>query len=190
MFKLKHNIINCNIFIENYNIKVGGDKMGAKIIIDFVKKNKLTYFIGILFMFSASFIQTLFPKVLGSTIDVLKQENFSADKVKLNIFFMFLIAAGTFVCTYIWRNLVIGNSRKIECYIREKLFDHLQKLTPEFYSRRKTGDLIAYAINDISAVRMAFGPAAIMSINGLALCIASIYSMAEAINWRLTLMSL
>jgi ATP-binding cassette subfamily B protein len=169
---------------------VGGGKMGIKLIFDFIKKHKLSYIIGIAFMFSASYIQTLFPKVLGNTIDILKVDNFSSKSVMVNILLLFLIAAGTFSCTYAWRNLVIGNARKIECFMREKLFTHFQKLTPEFYSRRKTGDLIAYAINDISAVRMTFGPATAMTINGLVVCLASIYSMSRAINWRLTLITL
>lgn len=164
--------------------------MGKKIIIDFLKKHKFSYSVGIIFMLLSSFVQTLFPKVLGNTIDILKMNHFDTKLVELNILYMMLIAFGTFACTYMWRNLVIGNGRGLECYLRENLFDHFQKLSPEFYNKRKTGDLIAYAINDISAVRMSVGPATAMSINGVVICAASIYSMCEAINWRLTLMSL
>ena len=141
-------------------------------------------------MLSSSYIQTLFPKLLGSTIDILKVEHFSAWSVKVNIFYMVLVAIGTFTFTYIWRNLFIGNARKLECYLRETLFIHFQELSPEFYNKKKTGDLIAYSINDISAIRMTFGPATAMTINGLAICIASVYSMSQAINWKLTLMAL
>lgn len=63
-------------------------------------------------------------------------------------------------------------------------------MSPEFYNRRKTGDLIAYAINDISAVRMTFGPATAMSINGIVVCSVSVFSMASAVNWKLTMLSL
>jgi ATP-binding cassette, subfamily B, multidrug efflux pump len=164
--------------------------MGKKLIFDFIKKHKISYIIGIVFMLVSSYVQTLFPKVLGSTIDILKVDNFSTKSVMGNILFLFLIAVGTFTCTYAWRNLIIGNARKIECYMRERLFKHFQELTPEFYNKRKTGDLIAYAINDISAVRMTFGPATAMSINGLVVCAASIYSMCMAVNWRLTVITL
>lgn len=164
--------------------------MGKNIILDFFKKNKIKYIIGIIFMLLSSFIQTLFPKVLGAAIDVLKKNHFDTRIVKTKILYILLIGAGAFLCTYIWRNLVIGNGRKLECSLREKLFKHMQKLSPEFYNAKKTGDLIAYAINDISAVRMTFGPAAAMAINGIVVCISSIYLMSRAINWRLTLMSL
>ena len=164
--------------------------MGKNIILDFFKKNKIKYIIGIIFMLLSSFIQTLFPKVLGAAIDVLKENHFDTRIVNTKILYILLIGAGTFLCTYIWRNLVIGNGRKLECSLREKLFNHMQKLSPEFFNAKKTGDLIAYSINDISAVRMTFGPAAAMSINGIVVCISSIYLMSQAINWRLTLMSL
>ena len=158
--------------------------MGKKILINFIKEHKVSYIIGVVFMLLTSYIQTLFPKVLGNTIDILKMNNFAPKSVYVNIVYILLIAAGTFASMYAWRNLVIGNARNLECCLREKLFDHFQKLSPEFYNRRKTGDLIAYAINDINAVRMTFGPATAMSINGIVICIISVYSMSKAINWR------
>lgn len=164
--------------------------MGKKILTQFIRDHRFSYIAGVLFMLLSSYVQTLFPKVLGNMVDILKNRGFRSSAVYADIYYILLIAAGTFVFTYIWRNLVIGNARKLECHLREKLFDHFQLLSPEFYTRRKTGDLIAYAINDINAVRQTFGPASSMSINGVVVCVISVYSMANAIDWRLTLMSL
>lgn len=164
--------------------------MSKNIIKNFIRDNLLTYIAGLIFMLTSSYVQTLFPKVLGNTIDILKNPDFNHHSVIMNIFYILLIASGTFISTYIWRNLVIGNGRKLECTLRENLFDHFQKLSPEFYNKRKTGDLIAYAINDITAVRMTIGPATAMAINGVVICAASIYSMTQAINWKLTMLSL
>lgn len=164
--------------------------MGKKLIKDFIIKRKFSYAVGILFMLMTSYIQSLFPKILGDTIDILKQYDFNPVLVKYNIAYILLIALGTFICMYAWRKFIIGNARNLECYLREKLYDHFQKLTPQFYSFKKTGDLMAYAVNDISAVRMTFGPATAKSINGIVICIISIYSMSRAINWRLTLLSI
>lgn len=156
----------------------------------FFKRNIAAYGIGLVFVFLAAYIQTLFPKVLGETIDILKLKNFDSKLVKWNILLMVGIGVGAFLFTYVWRNLIIGNGRKMECYLREMLFDHLQRLSPEFYNKRKTGDLIAYATNDVSAVRMAFGPAAALAANGIVICIASIFSMAQTISLKLTFLSL
>ena len=164
--------------------------MENSILFDFFRKNKLSYLVGIIFMFLASYIQTLFPRVLGKIIDLMKVSGFNEKRILINILYILLIAGGTFISTFLWRNLVIGNARNLECYLRERLFQHFQKLSPEFYSKRKTGDLIAYAINDISAVRMTFGPATAMSFNGIVICASSIYFMMISIDFRLTLMVL
>jgi ATP-binding cassette subfamily B multidrug efflux pump len=164
--------------------------MGKKILFDFIKEHKISYLVGIAFMLLTSYIQTLFPKILGDTIDILKVSNFNKRLVYVNAGYMILIAFGTFASTYMWRNLIIANARNMECHLREKLFDHFQKLSPEFYNKRKTGDLIAYAINDISAIRMTFGPAIARSVNGIAICAVSIYSMTKAINWKVTILAL
>jgi ATP-binding cassette subfamily B protein len=168
----------------------GGFKLNDSIIFSFFKKHKFSYIVGIIFMILSSYVQTLFPKILGNTIDLLKINSFDKPMVLKNIFYIVLISISSFLFTYIWRNLVIANARKLECDIRQNLFSHFEDMSPEFYSKRKTGDLIAYAINDISAVRMTFGPATALSINGIVLCVVSIYSMCTAIDIRLTLMTL
>lgn len=164
--------------------------MGKKIIMDFIKNHKVSYIIGIGFMFLTAYIQSLFPTVLGEAIDVLKINGFSFNEVKLKVMYMLFIAIGAFITTYAWRNFIVANARSLECHLREKLYDHLQILSQEFYNKRKTGDLITYAINDISAVRMTFGPATAMTINGIVICAISIYLMCITINWRLTLITL
>jgi ATP-binding cassette subfamily B multidrug efflux pump len=161
-----------------------------KLFIDFFKKNALTYSVGFFFMFLASYIQTLFPKVLGAAIDIMKTDGFPRQAVWSKIGEIVLITVVTFVCTFLWRNLIIAQARNLECYLREKLFHHFELLAPEFYSTRKTGDLIAYAINDISAIRMTFGPATAMSFNGLVICIASLYFMLTTLDFRLTCLTL
>ena len=50
--------------------------MGKKILINFAKEHKVSYIVGVIFMLLTSYIQTLFPKVLGNIIDILKVDNF------------------------------------------------------------------------------------------------------------------
>lgn len=164
--------------------------MKEKILLNFFKKHAVSYLAGICLMFLASYIQTLFPKILGKTVDLMKTGHFQETVIIKNIFNIIIIAITAFCFTYLWRSQIIGNCRKFECYLREKLFHHFETLSPQFYSNQKTGDLIAYAINDISAVRMTFGPAMAMSINGLVVCLSSIYFMLTAIDLRLTLITL
>ena len=70
---------------------------------------------------------------------------------------------GTF--RYCMRRILIGVSRKIEYDLRNKIFSHLQNLSPSFYQRNSTGDLMSKSINDLNAVRMVLGPGIMYSIN-------------------------
>jgi ATP-binding cassette subfamily B protein len=56
------------------------------------------------------------------------------------------------------RVIIIGVSRDIEYDFRNDLFAHLVRLSPDYYARTRTGDIMARATNDLNAVRMMLGP--------------------------------
>jgi ATP-binding cassette subfamily B multidrug efflux pump len=58
------------------------------------------------------------------------------------------------------RYILTGASRWVEYDLRNRYFAHLETLEPSFFQRNRTGDLVARATNDLSAVRQLFGPAA------------------------------
>lgn len=179
------------MIVSNHPFPDREDRMARfRIVLDFIKQHKPSYLFGLGCMLLASWIQTLFPALLGKTIDILGTQGFIRQQVWQNIGMILLIAIATFAFTYLWRTLVIGNARKLECDIRAHLFRHFLLLSPLFYHRRKTGDLLAYAINDISAVRMTFGPATAMSVNSVVICAASIATMIASVDSRLTLLTL
>ena len=60
---------------------------------------------------------------------------------------------------YWMRVILIGSSRDIEFDLRNDLFAHLIRLSPEYYARTRTGDIMARATNDLNAVRMMLGRA-------------------------------
>ena len=63
------------------------------------------------------------------------------------------------------RRLMIGASREMEYELRNDLFAHLLKLSPSYFSKTKTGDIMARATNDTSAVREFLGPGIMYSVN-------------------------
>jgi ATP-binding cassette subfamily B protein len=63
------------------------------------------------------------------------------------------------VLRYWMRELMNGLSRHIEYDLRQALFVHLTRLDGAYFARMRTGDLMARLTNDLSAVRMAAGPA-------------------------------
>ena len=77
------------------------------------------------------------------------------------------------VFRFAMRRLMIGASREMEYELRNDLFAHLLKLSPSYFSRTKTGDIMARATNDTSAVREFLGPGIMYSVNTVITLVAA-----------------
>jgi len=87
------------------------------------------------------------------------------------------------------RVILIGVSRDIEYDLRNDLFRHLVTLSPEYYSRTRTGDIMARATNDLNAVRMMLGPG-IMYCCETGLTFALAIGIMLSVDWRLAIPAL
>ena len=99
-----------------------------------------------------------------------------------------LSAAAQGVFLFTQRRLLMNMSRDFEYDLRSDFYSHLQKLPLEFYQSHRTGDLMARATNDLSAVRMIVGPALMYSMNTV-FAMALIAPTMASINWKLTLLA-
>jgi ATP-binding cassette subfamily B protein len=96
------------------------------------------------------------------------------------------LVAGTM--RYGMRELLNGMSRRIEYDLRNDLYQHLLALDSTYFGRTRTGDLMARLTNDLSAVRMAAGPAIMYLANTVAGGIFALGFMLH-IDRRLTLIA-
>ncbi|MFH1373727.1 MAG: ABC transporter ATP-binding protein [bacterium] len=97
------------------------------------------------------------------------------------------ILAGVF--RFFVRRTIIWASRHIEYDMRCELFAHLLKLSPTFYQRTRTGDIMARATNDLEAVRMMIGPGIMHTANTVVTLVIAIAFMAY-LSPKLTLYAL
>lgn len=161
-----------------------------KLLLRFIKERSLSYFLGICFLIIFSIVSLRIPKVIGQITDMLNQGQGTERQIRLQIIYMFSLAIIAFCIRFAWRYFLVGNARHVESYVRRKLFAHMQTLPASFYDNHRTGDLIAYAINDISAIRKVFGFAFVAAIEGILINSVSIYYMAGTINPVLTVIAL
>jgi ATP-binding cassette subfamily B protein len=96
------------------------------------------------------------------------------------------IIQGIFLFTQ--RRVLINMSRNVEYDLRNDFYSHLQRLPFQFYQTNRTGDLMARATNDLSAVRMIVGPALMYSANTV-FAMALILPVMSWTSWRLTLLA-
>lgn len=161
-----------------------------KILTNFIKEHILSYIAGILLLIAASIISLRIPKILGKVTDMLNKGQGTVEEIRLQLLLMIVFAILGFVLRFCWRYFLVGNCRHVESYLRRKLFAHLQSLPVNFYNNHRTGDLVAYAINDINAIRRVFGFGFVALIEGVLINTVSVYYMARTIEPVLTLMAL
>ncbi len=153
-------------------------------------KNRWALAAGVLSLLIVDFLQLMVPLIIKEAINILvvQTSGTGALLVKQGAT-IGMIALFIALFRYVWRHLLLGHSRKVEQGLRNRLYGHIQTLSLSFFQNTKTGDLMARAVNDINAVRMACGMGLVALVDGFVLGTAAIGFMIS-IDWRLTLISL
>ena len=135
---------------------------------EYYLQNRCPLVIGLISLLFVDFLQLLIPLVIKKAIDALTMKTASSGLLLQYGTMIITIAFIISLFRYIWRYFLFGHSRQVEEKLRNRLYEHLQKLSFSFYQRIKTGDLMARAINDLNAIRMATGIGTGWTIGGLA----------------------
>lgn len=159
----------------------------------YLVRYKKTLMLGILTVIGTNLFSIAQPLFLGYAIDELKQGIETKTYVSGDLLMWAgLIVGFTFVAgffMFLTRQTIIVVSRHIEFDLRNDLLAHLQKLPYSYFQNKPTGDLMAHATNDISAVRNVLGPG-IMYPSDTILTFILVLIMMLTRDWMLTLLVL
>src|SRR5580700_1096704 len=125
------------------------------------------------------------PLVIRAAIDTLSQA-FGVSRLLRFAALLVGLAAVKGLFQYWMRVIIIGISRDIEYDLRNDLFRHLVDLSPDYYARMRTGDIMARSTNDLNAVRMMLGPG-IMYWTETSLTFLLAIIIMLSVDWRLAL---
>ena len=163
----------------------------------YFKKYKFLLLLGLLFTVSSRVFAVLAPSLVGDSITVIEQFVRSGETDLTNIKRLLLtnialivgaaLVSGIF--TFSMRQTIINVSRHIEYDLKNRVYNHYQKLSLRFYKQNRVGDLMSRISEDVSRVRMYVGPALMYSINTVTLFVIVISYMIS-IAPKLTLYTL
>jgi ATP-binding cassette, subfamily B, multidrug efflux pump len=159
----------------------------------YLLRYRKTLLLGLLTVVFSNLFTVFQPRLIGEAVDKLKTglESKALDGSSLLVYAAIVIGlsflAGFF--TYLTRQTIIVVSRHIEVDLRNDFLGHIQKLPLSYFQNTPTGDLMAHATNDISAVRNVVGPG-IMYPSDTIVTFAMTLVMMLASDWQLTLYAL
>ena len=154
-------------------------------VIPYLKKSYGRIAGGLVMLILVDIVQLITPWVMQQAIDRIQERTIDSRGLLLLAFVIIGLAIAVMVLRYFWRVLIIGNSFMIEKNLRQDFYDHLMQLSQNFFNKRKVGDLMAYATNDLNSVRMMFGMGLIAAMDIVLMTIAS-FSFMGSIDLRLT----
>jgi ATP-binding cassette subfamily B protein len=149
-------------------------------------RNRWRILTGLVGLLIVDVLQLLIPRVVKHAIDDLTLGEVSSSRLIFYGIEILILALGIGGFRYVWRYLLLGASRRMERSLRDRFFLHLQTLSSSYFSRTKTGDLMAHAINDIESVRMAMALGLVFIVDTIILGILTVFFMVY-INPLLTL---
>lgn len=156
----------------------------------FFKKEKKRYLIGVAFLALTSVINLVPPRILGLMADQLDKGHISWQEYATLILAIVLAALVLYAFRYFWRRQIWGGAAELELQMRSKLFEHFMEMDRTFYQRHRTGDLMAHATNDVSAIQEVAGEGVLTLVDSLLMSVTTMVAMIVFVDWRLTIVAL
>lgn len=156
----------------------------------FFKERWKHYLLGVSILFMISLLQLIPPQIIGITIDAITQQVITSKKLFNWMLILVVTGIFTYLGRYVWRNMIFGSDNRLQRTLRLRLFEHFTKMSPFFFQRYRTGDLMAHATNDINAIQQVAGAGVLQLADSVLTGSTVIITMAITIDWRLTLIAL
>ncbi len=148
-------------------------------------KYKTNLLLGFIIIIIARILLLFTPGLIRDSVNVVDEyrkgtiigiDSVQSELVE-NIFLILLAAISAGIFTFLTRQTIINVSRYVEFDLKNEIYVQYQKLSLSFYKRNQTGDLMNRISEDVSRVRMYFGPAIMYSINTITLIIITFFYM-------------
>lgn len=156
----------------------------------FFKENQKRYTIALVLLIVTTVLVIIPPWLIGQAIDLIYNQTLTSKLLALIIGAMLLIMALSYVGNFVWQYQLFGGANVIERQLRTKLMRHFLKMTPTFYEKNKTGDLMARSTNDLRAVSETAGFGIMTLIDSTVYLGMLIATMGIFISWKLTLVAI
>ncbi len=156
----------------------------------FFKREWRSYTLGIIMLVLVALMELVPPQVIGFVIDHITASTLTGNILMQYVILLIGVAILTYIVRYFWRIMIFGASYRLGRILRGRLYRKYSEMSPAFYQKRRTGDLMAHATNDIQAVQATAGAGILTIADSLITGGAVLITMAVTISPKLTLIAM
>jgi len=153
----------------------------------FFKENWKRYTSAISLLSLANVLEVLPPMIIGFAVDEIFTGTLTYERFALYIIGLLLFSLVNYWISYRWQYDLFGGANLLEKNLRSKLMKHFLKMTPTFYEKNNTGDLMAKATNDLRAISVTAGFGILTLADSTLYMMTILVVMCVLVSWKLTL---
>ena len=158
-----------------------------KVIIDSLKKYKLTSLIHFIFIGLNIYLLTYPAKIIGDIVDMLYDIETNKQNILNNIYYLLGICVVLLIVRMVWKYTETIISRGFERDIKIKLFERFLKLKFKEIQNIKNGEIMSYFVKDTNEIRSAVYRIISHGARIVFTFIIAIFQMANGVNIYLTI---
>lgn len=156
----------------------------------FFKDHWKRYTIAIILLLIANVVEVLPPWIVGKTIDKISDRSLTEQIYHQLVIIFIIVLILAYIVNYIWRTLIFSGSQILESIMRRKLMQKFLSMSPTFFEKNRTGDLMAKSTNDLNQIRNTAGIGILTLIDSTTFMGTIILTMGITVSWKLTLFAL
>lgn len=162
----------------------------SSLIFGYMRQYWPAYASSALMLAAIAVLGVLVPRKVGAMVDGLANRTLSGTPLLLELATLTAIGLAIYLLRVGWRLQLFGAAYHMAAGLRTRLYERLSRQGAEFYSRQRTGDMMALATNDIDAIEAAAGEGLLAGFDGSLTMLLVVSMMVLGIDWRLGLAAL
>jgi ATP-binding cassette, subfamily B, multidrug efflux pump len=153
----------------------------------FFKEQWKRYTVAIILLAIVGVLDVMPPKLVGQAIDDIHLGALDSGKILQYLLMLGVITVVSYGITYVWMYQLFGGAFLVERKLRSNFMNHLLKMTPTFFEKNRTGDLMARATNDLKAISVTAGFGILTLVDSSIFMLTILLTMGFLVSWKLTI---
>lgn len=134
----------------------------------YIKLNKKHFSLGMFFLIITNTIDSLYPLILKKGIDQISNGE-GMDALTSTALLFFVTMATLAATRFCWR-LFFGTYHTLAAEdLRNRIFQHLTSMGPQFFKKNPIGELMSLMTNDVQSFRQAIGSGVLVLVDGISI---------------------